>query len=140
MSPQEFVKRGAEILASQPFSRLLGVEIGAVAPGRVELRLAMKPELLQQHGFAHGGVLSYLADNALTFAGGTAFASDALTSEYKINYLRPAVGELLIARAEAVNAGRTQAVCRCDVFAVKDGVEKLCAVAQGTIVKLSQDA
>ena len=140
MSPEAFLQRGAEILAAQPFSRLLGVEIGAVAPGRVELRLALKPELLQQHGFAHGGVLSYLADNALTFAGGTAFASDALTSEYKINYLRPAVGELLIARAEAVSAGRTQAVCRCDVFAVKDGVEKLCAVAQGTIVKLQRDA
>ena len=111
MTPQEFVKRGAEILAVQPFSRLLGVEIGAVAPGRVELRLAMKPELLQQHGFAHGGVLSYLADNALTFAGGTALASDALTSEYKINYLRPAVGELLIARAEAViGKGRLKAL------------------------------
>ncbi|HEY1132410.1 MAG TPA: PaaI family thioesterase [Roseateles sp.] len=139
MTPEAFVRRGAEILAAQPFSRLLGVEIGAVAPGRVELRLAMNPQLLQQHGFAHGGVLSYLADNALTFAGGTAMSSDALTSEYKINYLRPAVGELLIARAEAVNAGRTQAVCRCDVFAVKDGIEKLCAVAQGTIVKLVQD-
>ena len=25
----------------------------------------------QQHGFVHGGVLSYLADNALTYAGGT---------------------------------------------------------------------
>jgi uncharacterized protein (TIGR00369 family) len=140
VTAEAFIQRGAEILAAQPFSRLLGVEIGAVAPGRVELRLMMKPELLQQHGFAHGGVLSYLADNALTFAGGTAMASDALTSEYKINYLRPAVGEVLIARAEAVNAGRTQAVCRCEVFAVKDGVEKLCAVAQGTIVKLTQDA
>ena len=138
MTPEAFVKRGAEILAAQPFSRLLGVEIGAVAPCRVELRLALRPELQQQHGFAHGGVLSYLADNALTFAGGTALASDALTSDYKINYLRPAVGELLIARAEAVNAGRTQAVCRCDVFAVKDGIEKLCAVAQGTIVKLAE--
>lgn len=140
MSADAFLQRGAEILASQPFSRLLGVEIGAIAPGRVELRLALRPELQQQHGFAHGGVLSYLADNALTFAGGTALASDALTSEYKINYLRPAVGELLIVRAEAVNAGRSQAVCRCDVFAVRDGVEKLCAVAQGTIVKLAQDA
>jgi uncharacterized protein (TIGR00369 family) len=139
VTPQEFIQRGAEILAAQPFSRLLGVEIGAVAPGRVELRLPMKPELLQQHGFAHGGVVSYLADNALTFAGGTALASDALTSEYKVNYLRPAVGEQLIARAEAVHAGRTQAVCRCEVFAVKDGAEKLCAVAQGTIVKLAQD-
>jgi acyl-coenzyme A thioesterase PaaI-like protein len=30
--------------------------------------------------------------------------------------------------------GKTQSVCRCNVYAVKDGEEKLCAVAQGTIV------
>ena len=40
MTPQEFVRQGAEILAGQPFSRLLGVEIGAVAPGRVEATAA----------------------------------------------------------------------------------------------------
>lgn len=30
----------------------------------------------------------------------------------------------------------TDAVCRCDVFVLQDGVEKLCAVAQGTIAAL----
>ena len=59
-----------------------------------------------------------------------------VTSEFKINYLRPAVGELLIARAQAVHHGRAQAVCRCDVFVVQAGTEKLCAVAQGTIAAL----
>ncbi|MGP5081274.1 hypothetical protein ACTXJ8_05620 [Corynebacterium variabile] len=32
--------------------------------------------MTQQHGFFHGGVLSYLADNSLTFAGGTAPGDD----------------------------------------------------------------
>ena len=106
------------------------------------MELPLRPDLLQQHGFAHGGVISYLADNALTYAGGTAMAGAhvAVTSEFKINYVRPAVGERLIARAETVAAGRTQAVCRCDVFAVKDGEERLCAVAQGTIVSMSDKA
>ncbi len=94
------------------------------------------PQLLQQHGFVHGGVLSYVADNALTYAGGTAMRVPVVTSEFKINYLRPAVGELLIARAQAVHHGRAQAVCRCDVFVVQAGTEKLCAVAQGTIAAL----
>ena len=62
-----------------------------------------------------------------------------VTSEFKINYVRPAVGERLIARASADAVSKTQAVCRCEVFAVKGGVEKLCALAQGTIVRLSQD-
>ena len=98
-----------------------------------ELHLPVTPQLLQQHGFVHGGVLSYVADNALTYAGGTAMRVPVVTSEFKINYLRPAVGELLIARAQAVHHGRAQAVCRCDVFVVQAGTEKLCAVAQGTI-------
>lgn len=127
---------GAKVLASQGFSRLLQTEITRFDAQGAQLELAVRPELTQQHGFVHGGVLSYLADNALTYAGGAAFNSDALTSEFKINYLRPAVGERLIARSCIVYAGRTQAVCRCDVFAIKDGEEKLCATAQGTINKV----
>ena len=140
VSPEVFLAMGRDILAQQPFSRLLGAELAALAPGQVELHLALRPEHLQQNGFAHGGVVSYLADNALTFAGGTAMQVPVLTSEFKINYVRPAVGERLIARAEAQAVSKTQAVCRCEVYAVKDGGEKLCALAQGTIVRVNPDA
>lgn len=139
MTPEVFLAMGRDILAKQPFSVLLGAELAALAPGQVELQLPVKPEHLQQNGFAHGGVVSYLADNALTYAGGTAMQVPVVTSEFKINYVRPAVGERLIARAEAQAVSKTQAVCRCEVFAVKDGSEKLCALAQGTIVRLAQD-
>ncbi|WP_422018658.1 PaaI family thioesterase [Roseateles sp.] len=130
---------GREILAQQPFSVLLGAELAALSPGQVDLQLALKPEHLQQNGFAHGGIVSYLADNALTYAGGTAMQVPVVTSEFKINYVRPALGERLIARASAEAVSKTQAVCRCEVFAIKDGAEKLCALAQGTIVRLAQD-
>jgi uncharacterized protein (TIGR00369 family) len=139
VSPEVFLAMGRDILAKQPFSVLLGAELAALAPGQVELQLALRPEHLQQNGFAHGGVVSYLADNALTFAGGTAMQVPVVTSEFKINYVRPAVGERLVARASADAVSKTQAVCRCEVFAVKDGAEKLCALAQGTIVRLAQD-
>ena len=139
-SPEAFLALGRQVLANQPFSVLLGAELLALAPGRCELGLALTPQLRQQHGFAHGGVVSYLADNALTYAGGTAMQVPVVTSEFKINYLRPAVGEWLVARAEAVHHGKRQAVCRCEVFAVQQGQEKLCAVAQGTIAALPADA
>lgn len=125
--------RGQSVLAQQPFSVLLGAELSVFAPGQAEIRLPIRQELRQQHGFVHGGVLAYLADNALTYAGGSSLAGQIVTAEMKINYTRPAIGELLIARASVVSAGRTQAVARCDVFVVADGVEKLCAAAQGTI-------
>ncbi|MDM0111048.1 PaaI family thioesterase [Variovorax sp. J22R133] len=135
-TPEAFLAMGREALASQPFSVLLGAELHAPSPGRIELHLPVAPKLLQQHGFVHGGVISYLADNALTFAGGTAMQVPVVTAEFKINYTRPATGERLIARAQAVHVGTSQSVCTCEVFTVTDGVEKLCAIAQGTIARL----
>ncbi|HJV86289.1 MAG TPA: PaaI family thioesterase [Noviherbaspirillum sp.] len=129
----QFAKHSLE---SQPFSRLLGAEIEHIDGTDVAIRLPLRDELKQQHGFAHGGVLSYLADNALTFAGGMALGPAVLTAEFKINYVRPAVGTALVARAAVIHAGRSQAVCRCDVFARDAGSEKLVATAQGTISKV----
>lgn len=125
---------GRQVLAAQSFSGLLGAELVSWDEQTVELRVPVRPDLLQQHGYVHGGVVSYAADNALTFAGGAALGAAVITAEFKINYLRPARGEALIARASVVGAGRRQAVCRCDVFAVAGGEETLCATALGTIV------
>lgn len=125
-----------EVLQSQPFSKLLNAEITAFDPTGVELRIPITDQLKQQHGFVHGGVVSYAADNALTFAGGSALGPAVVTGEYKINYLRPAKGEFLIARARVLHAGKSQAVCHCEVFAATGGQELLCAVAQGTIASL----
>lgn len=136
MAFPDWLAMGKGILQQQAFSRLLGSELTLLDGNRCTLELPVREELLQNNGYVHGGVLCYLADNAITFAGSGALGGAAVTSEFKVNYVRPAIGEHLVARAEAVAAGRTQAVCRCDVFVVKDGVEKLCAVAQGTIVKV----
>ncbi|WP_245241979.1 PaaI family thioesterase, partial [Streptomyces sp. NEAU-H3] len=131
-SPEEFARR---VFAAQPFTRFLGAELVSASPGAAEIRIANRPDLRQQHGFVHGGVLSYLADNALTFAGGLALGGDALTAEFKVNYVRPATGPTVTARAEAVATTRRQAVCRCEVWSVEeDGKQNLVAVAQGTIV------
>jgi uncharacterized protein (TIGR00369 family) len=138
VSPEVFLQMGREVLARQPFSVLLGTELTALSPGRVEMQLALKDEHRQQDGFAHGGILSYLADNALTYAGGTAMQVPVLMAEFKINCVRPAVGEKLIVRAQAEHVGKTQSVARCQVFAVSGGVEKLCALGQGTIVKMGE--
>ncbi|GGB07257.1 hypothetical protein GCM10011491_39200 [Brucella endophytica] len=59
---------------------------------------------------------------------------NALTSEFKINYLKPARGTELIARANTKSSGKRQAVCQCEIFAVVEGHETLCALAQGTVV------
>lgn len=127
-----------QVFESQPFSQYMGAELVDIGPGTAELKLPIVDKLEQQHGFVHGGAISYLADNAITFAGGLALGGNALTSEFKINYLKPAVGSHLVARALAVNVGKRQAVCQCEIFAVGDGEEKLCALAQGTVVAATE--
>jgi len=135
--PGELLRWGREVLARQPFSALLDARLDAFAPGSAELSVPLVPKLLQQHGFVHGGVLSYLADNALTFAGGSVLG-DSVTAEFKINYLRPAKdAERLLAVATVVGSGKTQAVCRCDIFLLRGNERTLCAAAQGTIRKAS---
>lgn len=86
----------------------------------------------------HGVVVSYLADNALTYAGGAALGVPVVT-ELKINYVRPATGDVLVARAQAAHVGKSQAVCRCEVHVLAAGTEKLCAIAQGTIARLGDE-
>lgn len=130
----ELFEFGKGILESQPFSVLLGTELEIFEPGTAVLTLVVREELKQQHGFVHGGVLSYLADNALTYAGGSVLG-DSVTSEYKINYLRPAIGKKLVAKATVLSSGKNQAVCQCNVIAIADEGERIVAVAQGTIIK-----
>lgn len=128
-----------QVMAAQPFSALVGAELISIDEGHVELRIPLRKELLQQHGFVHGGVLSYAADNAITFAGGSVLGPNVVTSEYKINYLRPAKGQALKIVARVLSHGKRQAVCLCEIFATGEAGEaetKACAVAVGTVSQL----
>lgn len=134
----DMLDAGRRVLAAQPFSALLGAELTGFSDGTVEFTIPVRPELTQHHGFVHGGAIASLADNALTFAGGTVLGPAVVTSEFKINFLRPAMGEFLVARAVVVHHGKRQAVCRCDIFVSHRAGLTLCAVGQGTITKLSK--
>ncbi|MFF9400526.1 MULTISPECIES: PaaI family thioesterase [unclassified Streptomyces] len=127
-----------KVLESQPFSGLVGARITAFGAGAATLEVDMSQELRQQNGFLHGGVLAYAADNSITFAAGTTLGPAVLTGGFSIQYVRPATGRTLVARAEVVHTGRRQAVVRCDLLAVgEDGAETLCAVAQGTVLSVT---
>jgi uncharacterized protein (TIGR00369 family) len=132
----EILEQLKNVLANQAFSVSLGAQINLSSDGVVELLVPITSRVQQQHGFVHGGVIAYLADNAMAFAGGTVLGN-SVTLEFKINYLRPAKdGDHLLALATVVGKGQSQAVCRCDVFVVSGDERKLCAVAQGSIRKL----
>ena len=125
---------GRAVLAAQAFSVHVGAELTRLEPGQAELVLPIAPHLGQQNGFVHGGAISFLVDNAITFAGGSVLGPNVLTQEIKVSYLRPGRGERLVARASVIHGSERQAVSRCDVFAVDGAEESLCATALGTVL------
>ncbi|MEU4196442.1 PaaI family thioesterase [Kribbella sp. NPDC026611] len=124
-----------QVLAAQPFSVLVGARVTAFGDGGATLELDIRDELRQQNGFLHGGVLAYAADNAITFAGGTALGADVLTGGFTISYLRPAKGLVLRAEARVAHSSRRQATCTCELTTLDEsGTITLCAIAQGTVI------
>jgi uncharacterized protein (TIGR00369 family) len=122
-------------LAAQPFSRLLGAQLNRFGPDGVELEVPVRPAHRQQHGFAHGGLLGYAADNALTFAAGAVAGPDVLTAGYTINVLAPVLGDRLLARARVISAGQRLIVTRCELIEPHPAGDRLSAIAQGTIAR-----
>ena len=124
----------------QGFMRLVGAEISELSRGTCAIAIDRRPELLQQHGFFHGGVTAFLVDNATTIAAATSRGQPALTAEYKLNLLSPASGDRLICRARVIKPGRQVAVVAADVFCVTDGVVKHIATALASIAMLDEKA
>ena len=124
---------------SQPFMEHLGAEMTHVEPGFCEVRLPFRPELTQQNGFFHGGIVGTLADNSMGYASFSLMdAQDSvLTVEYKLNLVAPGKGELLVAQGQVVRPGRTLTVARADVFVELDGTRVLCASAQSTMMRIT---
>ena len=122
----------------QGFMTHVGAELSQLARGSCTLEVERRPELLQQNGLFHGGVTAFLVDNATTIAAAASRGQSALTAEYKLNLLSPAVGERLICRARVIKPGRQVAVVAADVFCLTDGVEKHTATALASIAMLDE--
>ena len=127
-----------ENVGRQGFMRLVGAEISELSRGACSIAIDRRPELLQQHGFFHGGVTAFLVDNATTIAAATSRGQGALTAEYKLTLLSPATGERLICRARVIKPGRQVAVVAADVYCLTDGVEKHTATALASIAMLQE--
>lgn len=136
--PKLGLKEAQAVLAAQPFSVLVGARVTRFGDGEAILEVDSRPDLEQQNGHLHGGLVAYAADNAITFAAGTVLGPAVLTGGVSVEYLRPARGRTLRAVARVEHSGKRRALCRCELLMVdreEDGSESttLCAVAQGTV-------
>lgn len=124
--------------ARQGAMATLGARLVAVEPGYCAIDLTPRPEVSQQHGYVHAGVVAAIVDCAGGYAGYTLFpaGSSVLTVEFKLNLLAPAGGERIVAEGFVVRSGRTLTITRGEVYAERNGERTLCALMQQTLMTM----
>ncbi len=125
--------------ASLTLMSTIGARLRSVTPGQVEIELPFRDDLTQHLGFVAAGILTTIVDVAGGYAAMTLMPAGAtvLTVEYKVNFVAPADGERMIARARVAKAGRTLSVCTGDVVAERAGREKLVATMLATMMTVA---
>ena len=113
-----------------------GNRCAEIGDGWAVARHDADPAALRPGGIISGPNVFGAADAALWFAlfGAVGIEPMSLTSELSIRYLRPAIGEVLFARADLHHVGRRSVIgtVRCWV---DDDEDTTVSVAQGTYVR-----
>jgi uncharacterized protein (TIGR00369 family) len=126
----------------QGFVKTCGIRLAALERGRAESRLKITGAHSQQDDFAHAGVMATMADHTAGYAAFSVVTEDyrILTLEFKINFLRPATGDVLVCRARVVKEGKNILVADSEVFSQGNGGEKLVAKALVTLMAVPAKA
>ncbi len=135
---EDYEERVRRSFAKQGLMTTLGATMDNVSPGAVEISLHPQPSISQQHGFIHAGAISAIADSAAGYAALSVMPAGrgVLTTEFKINFVAPAVGDRICARGKVVKAGRSLTLAQTEVFAESGGQEKLVALLTATLMSV----
>lgn len=133
---ESYELRVRESFARQAMMTTLGAELSVVGRGATEIRFPYAASLTQQHGYLHAGAVTTALDSACGYAALTVApeGSEVLSVEFKVNLLAPAVGKVIVARAQVKRAGKKLGVCTGDAFAWRPDGEKLIATMLATMI------
>ncbi len=122
--------------ARQGLMQTFTAELLLVESGRVHIAAPISDTVSQQHGAAHAGLTFALGDSAAGYSALTTLGCDAevMTVEMKINLLRPAIGDRLVAEGRVIKPGRRLIVVQADVFAETAEQRSQVALLQGTMI------
>ena len=79
----------AEMFARDRASQAMGMRISKVGPGRAELTMKVRADMLNGHATCHGGFIFTLADSAFAFACNSANMT-TVASGCSIDFIAPA--------------------------------------------------
>jgi uncharacterized protein (TIGR00369 family) len=126
--------------ARQQIMGTIGAELTRVNAGEVEIEMDYRPDLTQQHGFLHAGIISSALDSACGYAAYSVMPETAavLTIEFKVNLLAPGKGERFLFRGSVTKPGRTIVVADGQAYAYDgEGEARLIATMTGTMMVVS---
>ena len=136
----ELHQRISDSFFAQGMMTTIGARLALVADGEVHIELPFSLSLSQQRGFLHAGATTSIVDSACGYAALTKAPAgfDVVTAEFKLNLMRPAVGQRFLAIGRVVNAGKFLTVCTGEVRAFADAGEayKVVALMQATIANV----
>ena len=107
--PQETARRSADAMWSGDTAvKALGIELRSVSPGRAEMAMVVRPDMVNGHDLAHGGLIATLADSAFAYACNS-HGQVTVAAGFEVDFLEPArLGDVLVATAvERVRRGRS---------------------------------
>jgi uncharacterized protein (TIGR00369 family) len=132
----------AATINAKGFSHAAGFHVVAVEPGYAEVALARRDDLVQFFGHFHGGVITALADQAagIAITSGLPKGRIGVTVEIKVNFLSPADGSELVARAKTLKMSGSIGVATVEVFSKNATSETLCAFCTATMRALDLPA
>ncbi|WP_374461924.1 PaaI family thioesterase [Chryseobacterium taeanense] len=137
-------ERKAQLLESfgrSKIMQLFGAEVTGIADGYFEITVPKQDFMARPAGMFNGSTIASLVDVSSGYAGASAKPEDSYftTVELKVNYLNPAIGEKLVAKALVIKNGKVLTVVRSDVFAVSaEGKELIAATSLVTLMQLSK--
>ncbi len=131
-------ERIAASFKSQGLMATLGAQLVSVADGEVQIELPFSEKLSQQHGYVHGGAITSVVDSACGYAALTKVPAECevVSAEFKINLMRPAIGERFLAIGRVQSAGKLLTVCTGEVRAFSGTDWKVVAIMQATMVNV----
>ncbi|MBI3370809.1 MAG: PaaI family thioesterase [Betaproteobacteria bacterium] len=119
-------------LATSPFIRFMNLEVVGVdaQTGEISMRMPMRAEFERGAGTGqfHGGPVAAFIDTVGDFAVSVLVGGGVPTINFRVDYLRPCVGQFLDARAVVRRLGKTVGVVDIDIT---DDQGRLSAIGRG---------
>ncbi len=119
--------------ATEPVAEYLGMKLIELTPGYAKVTLQLKPEHQNFNGYAFGGIIGAVADQAFAY-GSNSLAYPSVATQFNINFINAAgAGDILTAECRVLRSGKRAGVSE---ITVTNQAGKMIAKCTGVTVRV----